>query len=193
MDRQRRWAGMLRWLSGQSVSVLFGKALDASCVSLVPIDPSLTTAWKDQWFEEDTPIFVHPKDPFKRIDTLQSNREIRISLNGHVLAETPTSVHLLETTLPTRYYIPLSSINAACLRPSGTRSLCPYKGEAEYHDVVLPGGEVLKDLVWYYTRPTAESVGVVNLRCFYNEKVDIEVKDAKGKWKKLERPVTHFV
>jgi uncharacterized protein (DUF427 family) len=146
----------------------------------------------DQWFEEDTPIFVHPKDPFKRIDTLQSNSPIRISLDGTVLAETTTSVHLLETSLPTRYYIPLSSINAAFLRPSDTRSLCPYKGEAQYHDVVLPGGKVSKDLVWYYTRPTSESVGVVNLRCFYNEKVDIDITDVKGKWKRLERPVTHF-
>ena len=157
-------------------------------------DSSLTSL-TDQWFEEDTPIHVHPKDPFKRIDILQSDRPIRITLNSHTLAESSTSMHLYETTLPTRYYLPLTSLNNASLRPSETRSLCPYKGEAQYHDVVLPNGEVYRDLVWYYTRPTSESAGIVNLRCFYNEKVDVWIKgvgEGAG-WRKMERPVTHFV
>ena len=54
----------------------------------------------DQWFEEETPIYVHPKDPFKRVDILQSVREIRVSVDGHVLAQTLSSMHLYETGLP---------------------------------------------------------------------------------------------
>ena len=36
------------------------------------------------------------------------------------------------------------------IRPSkkGTTSLCPYKGEAQYYDVVLPDGSVLEDVIW---------------------------------------------
>lgn len=137
---------------------------------------------------------MHPKDPFKRIDVLQSNRPVRIGLEGNILAETTTSMHLYETTLPIRYYIPLTAIDQSMLRASNTRSLCPYKGEAQYHDVVLRNGKVYKDLVWYYTRPTSESAGIVNLRCFYNEKVDIWTKssDKDPEWQLQERPVTHF-
>lgn len=140
----------------------------------------------DQWFEEDTPIFVHPKDPFKRIDLLQSTRPIKVSIGGVRVAATTTSVHLYETGLPCRYYIPLTSIDPAVLRPSKTRSQCPYKGEAEYYSVEV-NGELHEDVVWYYNRPTLECGKAESLCCFYNEKVDIELDG-----RKLERPVTQF-
>jgi len=138
----------------------------------------------DLWLEEDTPIQIHPKDPFKRIDTLHSLRSVRVSVSlasgaRVCVAESPSSVHLYETSLPTRYYIPLSTIDPAILRKSETRSTCPYKGEAEYYDIVLEGGDggqqVLKDLVWYYRSPLVECAAIAGLACFYNEKVQIEV------------------
>lgn len=140
----------------------------------------------EQWFEEDTPIHVHPKDPFKRIDTVQSTRKIEVEVGGVKVASTPFSVHLFETGLPTRYYLPQSCIDQSVLRPSKTRSLCPYKGEAEYFDVVADGQEY-KDVVWYYSRPLPESIAVLGLCCFYNEKVDIWIDGVKQ-----ERPKTLF-
>ncbi|KAK4981229.1 hypothetical protein LTR66_010149 [Elasticomyces elasticus] len=162
----------------------------------------------DQWFEEDTPIFVHPKDPFKRIDILASTRPIEISLqivlpkenlpkrgdaskqeepSKFVLAETTSSMHLFETSLPPRYYIPLTAINPQLLRKSETKTQCPYKGEAEYYHVVLPNGEVLKDLVWYYTRPTLECAAIAGMCCFYGEKVDTAVDG-----RPMTRPKTYW-
>jgi uncharacterized protein (DUF427 family) len=141
----------------------------------------------DAWFEEDTPIYVHPKDPFKRIDILSSSRPITIKLNGHTLASSSHSLHLLETGLPTRYYLPYSAVDPKILRHSDLKTKCPYKGEAEYHHVVLPDGKFMENLVWYYRTPTAESAPVAGLLCFYNEKVDIELDG-----KQLERPKTHF-
>ncbi|KAK5173651.1 uncharacterized protein LTR77_002332 [Saxophila tyrrhenica] len=140
----------------------------------------------DQWFEEDTPIHVHPKDPFKRIDILASTRPIKVSVSGRQIAYTETAMHLYETGLPARFYIPLTSIDPTVLRPSSTRTKCPYKGEAEYYSVEIDG-EVHEDLFWYYTRPTVESSKVEGLVCPYNERVDIELEG-----KKLERPKTHF-
>ncbi|KAL9105432.1 MAG: hypothetical protein Q9227_009393 [Pyrenula ochraceoflavens] len=146
----------------------------------------------DQWYEEDTPIYVHPRDPFKRIDILTSTRPLKISLNGVTLATTNISYHLFETSLPTRYYIPSTSITDwSLLKPSALRTQCPYKGEAEYYSVVLPsndGGEKEhNDLVWYYTRPLLECTPVAGCLCFYNEKVDIELDG-----KMLERPVSYW-
>ena len=34
----------------------------------------------DQWFEEDVPIYQHPKDPYKRIDILASTRSVKVAL-----------------------------------------------------------------------------------------------------------------
>lgn len=113
-----------------------------------------------------------------------------MTLDNHTLATSAFAVHLFETGLPCRYYIPLTSVNQSYLRRSETRTQCPYKGEAEYWDVVLPNdGEekVHKDLVWYYDRPNLEVAAVQGLVCFYNEKVDIEVGGEK-----MERPTTFF-
>jgi uncharacterized protein (DUF427 family) len=141
--------------------------------------PTLSTSLLDQWLEEDTPIFVHPKDPFKRIDILHCSRRLRISINNTVIAESPFCMQLYETGLRTRYYIPLTAIHNEVLRPGETTTQCPYKGEAEYYNVVV-GGEVYKDVVWFYTRPTVECSTIAGLCCFYNEKVDMMIQNGDG-------------
>ncbi|TKW49269.1 hypothetical protein CTA1_4059 [Colletotrichum tanaceti] len=138
------------------------------------------------WLEEDTPIYVHPKDPFKRIDILPSSRPVEVRVAGKTVAKTGFAVHLLETGLPTRYYLPPASVDRAALRRSGLVTQCPYKGDAEYYHVVVDGEEH-RDLVWYYRLPTHESAGVAGLLCFYNEKVDILLDGEL-----LERPTTFF-
>jgi len=131
---------------------------------------------------------VHPRDPFKRIDILHSTRPIKVSLDGTVLASAAASYHLYETLLPCRYYLPPTAIvDWSLLRPSTTRTPCPYKGEAEYYDVVLPDGKRYKDFVWFYRMPLRESAAIAGYLCFYNEKVDIELDGAL-----LERPHTKF-
>jgi uncharacterized protein (DUF427 family) len=140
----------------------------------------------DQWFEEDTPIHVHPKDPFKRIDILASTREIKVSIDGQQIAHTKTAMHLYETGLPARFYLPMTSVDPTVLRPSTTKTKCPYKGEAEYFSVEI-NGELHEDIFWYYFRPTLESNKIEGLLCPYNERVDIELDG-----KKLERPKTPF-
>ena len=140
----------------------------------------------DEWLEEDTPIFVHPKDPFKRIDTLPSTRPIEVKVAGTTVAKSNFAIHLLETGLPTRYYLPLSSVDPSLLRKSDLITKCPYKGEAEYYNVVV-GETEHRNLVWYYRLPTHESAAIAGLVCFYNEKVDIYLDGELQ-----ERPQTGF-
>ncbi|RKL44198.1 hypothetical protein BFJ72_g3931 [Fusarium proliferatum] len=140
----------------------------------------------DQWFEEDEPIFVHAKDPFKRVDILHSTRPIEVKVNGRTVAKATSSMHLLETGLPTRYYLPLSAVDQSVLSKSPVRSKCPYKGEAEYYNIVIDG-KTFENLVWYYNHPTLESAAIARLVCFYNEKVDI-ILDGELQ----ERPRTKF-
>jgi uncharacterized protein (DUF427 family) len=129
---------------------------------------------QEHWLEEESPIYVHPKDPFKRIDILPSLRHIEIRINGQTVASSTSAQHLYETSLPTRYYLPLGSVDHTVLRPSKTVTRCPYKGDAEYYNVVV-GGQEFKDIVWYYRLPTLESLPIAGLVCFYNEKVDVYV------------------
>jgi len=56
-------------------------------------------------------------------------------------------------------YFPPASIRREHLRESSTHTICPWKGEASYYDIVV-GGEVNKDAAWYYpeTKPAADNI-----------------------------------
>ena len=82
----------------------------------------------DHWLEEDEEIFVHPRDPYHRIDVLATDRHIRISLDGELLAETDRALALFESNLPTRWYLPREDVRAE-LEPTDTVTRCPYKGD----------------------------------------------------------------
>jgi len=124
------------------------------------------------WSEGDEPIYVHPRDPYTRVDILHSSREVRVELDGQVLAESRAPMILFETGLPARYYLPITDIRQEALLPSDTKTRCPYKGTAEYFTVQV-GDTEHKDLIWFYRTPLPESAKIAGLASFYNEKVDI--------------------
>ncbi len=128
----------------------------------------------DGWLEEDEEVFVHPRDPYHRIDILRTDRHVRISLEGQLLAESTEATALFESNLPSRWYLPIDDIVAE-LEPTDTVTHCPYKGAATYHSVRLESGETAKDLVWCYSDPIPEAVRITGLHCFFNERVDIEL------------------
>lgn len=132
----------------------------------------------DQWFEEDQPIYVHPKDPYKRLDVLHSTRTVTAKLDGVTIAESSSNMFLFETMLPTRYYMPQTVARWEYLTKSDTTTLCPYKGMANYYNVVVNGKEY-KDLIWWYKTPTLESAPIAGHICFYNEKVEMYVDGVK--------------
>src|SRR5436190_1835645 len=72
----------------------------------------------DEWFEEDEPVYVHPRDPYTRVDILASSRRVRVELDGVVVAESGQPRILFETGLPPRYYLPLTDLRTDLLRPS---------------------------------------------------------------------------
>jgi len=133
----------------------------------------------DAWFEEDEKIYVHPKDPYKRVDVLQSSRHIVVKLNGVELANTRRPRLLFETGLRVRTYIPLTDVRVDLLRNSDTVTACPYKGEANYYSVELPSGETAKDIVWYYRVAQLECAQITGFVAFYDEKVEVWVDGEK--------------
>ncbi len=128
----------------------------------------------DHWYEEEEEVFVHPRDPYHRVDVLPSSRRVRVEVGGQVIAETGRPHLLFETGLPTRYYLPAEDVRMEFLEPSTTTSRCPYKGIASYWSVRV-GDSVSPDLVWSYPAPIPECPKVKGLLCFFNERTDIHV------------------
>jgi uncharacterized protein (DUF427 family) len=141
----------------------------------------------DAWFEEDEEVFVHPRDPYTRVDALRSTRRVRVELNGVVLADTASPVLVFETGLPTRYYLNRTDVNFAHLVPTDTVTACPYKGRTTGYWSVRIGDETHQDLAWAYDFPTRQLLPITGLVAFYNEKVDMFIDDEP-----IPRPVTHF-
>lgn len=57
-------------------------------------------------------------------------------------------------------YFPPQSVEAGALRDSPTAYTCPWKGDAQYHDVLV-GDTVLKDAAWSYPHVTEFAVSRV--------------------------------
>lgn len=141
----------------------------------------------DSWFEEDEQIFVHPRNPYTRVDALRSTRNLRVELEGVTLAESSAPVLLFETGLPTRYYFARTEVDFTHLVPTGTETSCPYKGKTSGYWSVRIGEDVHQDLVWTYDFPTTAMAAIAGMLSFYNEKVDVFVDG-----RELPRPKTHF-
>ena len=100
-----------------------------------------------------------------------SDRRIRIEHRGTVIADTRVAVRTIETSHPPTYYIPPGDILMDALRPSARRSLCEWKGQATYFDLVA-GGETIRDVAWSYRRPTPAFASIAGHLAFYAEKLD---------------------
>jgi uncharacterized protein (DUF427 family) len=128
----------------------------------------------DEWQEEAERLHVHARDPFLRVDAVQSAREVRVEIGGETVAETSRPVLVFETGLVTRYYVPPGDVRSELLRPSATYTMCPYKGRARYHHVEV-GGAVVEDAAWEYARPLPAVAAVAGYLCFWNERGDTTI------------------
>lgn len=72
---------------------------------------------------------------------------MRALWKGVVIAESDDIVEV-----EGNHYFPPGSVNMDYLRPSDTRTACPWKGEASYYSVHA-GGETSTDAAWYYPEP----------------------------------------
>ena len=173
-----------------------GRAVDLSAggqnrpgAGFYPADPDLAGyvvldfAAFEAWYEEDELNVAHPRDPFHRIDVLPSSRQVRLELDGHLLAQSSRPTLLFETMLPTRYYLPPGDIRAE-LTPSGTRTYCAYKGQASYWSAAI-GDRVVSDIAWTYQQPRHDAARAGGLIAFFNERLDVIVDGER-----LERPIT---
>jgi uncharacterized protein (DUF427 family) len=143
-------------------------------------DPELagyvTLEWGalEHWYEEAEEVFVHPRDPFVRVDALKSSRHVRVERDGHLLAQSEAPILVFETGLPTRYYLPERDVDTSALVPSDLQTGCPYKGFASYRDAVVDGRHH-RGLFWSYQEPFGAVSAIRGRLAPYNERVDLIV------------------
>jgi uncharacterized protein (DUF427 family) len=67
--------------------------------------------------------------------------------NNQVIAESNDTV-----VVEGNHYFPFDSVKSDFIKPSETKSSCPWKGQASYYSLVVDG-ELNKDAAWYYPDP----------------------------------------
>lgn len=99
------------------------------------------------------------------------DRRIRAIVGATTVFDTTQARLLHETSVLPVYYVPLGDVHVGVLAASATRTHCPYKGDAVYHDLVA-GDERRRDAAWRYPVPTAGAPDLSDLVAFHWDALD---------------------
>jgi uncharacterized protein (DUF427 family) len=128
----------------------------------------------DAWYDEDEQVEGGLRNPYHRVDVRASSRKVRVLVDGRAIAETARPLLLSETGLPNRFYIPREDVREDALRPTGTRTICPYKGTAEYWSVRV-GDTSLDDAAWSYPDAFDDATRIKGYLSFAHDGLTVEV------------------
>lgn len=127
----------------------------------------------DHWYEEEEEVHQHPRNPYHRVDCLQTTRRLRVTCRGVELVDTTRTVGVYETSLAPRLYVRRQDLAVDVLTPSPTTTYCPYKGTASYWSASVDGTTVA-DVAWSYEDPYPECGAIAGLLSFDLSRVDVE-------------------
>jgi uncharacterized protein (DUF427 family) len=127
----------------------------------------------DRWYEEEEEVYMHPRNPYHRVDCLRTTRRLRVSCRGIELVNTTRTTGVYETSLAPRLYVSRAELTADVLTPSATTTYCPYKGTASHWSAQVKGTTVA-DVAWSYEDPYPECETIAGLLCFDQSHVDVE-------------------
>jgi uncharacterized protein (DUF427 family) len=105
-------------------------------------------------------LFLHPVE-----------ERIRGILQERPVVDTTAGFMLHETGLLPRWYLPLAAVVPGLLRPSPTRTTCPFKGEAVYWHLEVDG-HLVEDVAWSYPDPLPGCPAIGDLISFDLEGLD---------------------
>ena len=86
---------------------------------------------------------------------------MKATWRGITLAESDETV-----VVEGNHYFPANSINRKNFRESETHTVCPWKGQASYYNIVV-GEEVNEDAAWYYPEPKDAAANIKGRVAFW--------------------------
>lgn len=110
--------------------------MNSARLSRIPPGPDQESVWD------------YPRPP--RVESCSERVVIRFG--GLVIVDTADAVRVLETSHPPAYYLPMAAFRPGSLRSAAGRSLCEFKGQAHYFDVVA-GDREAESAAWTYPSP----------------------------------------
>jgi len=113
-------------------------------------------------------VWDYPRPPHLEA----TERRIRITHSGVLVADTTRAWRVLETSHPPAYFIPPTDVRTEHLAcdPEAS-SFCEWKGRAVYYDLVFPHERVPR-VAFAYPRPTRRFAPIAGHLAFYASPLD---------------------
>ena len=112
-------------------------------------------------------VWDYPRPP--RLEP--TARHIQVIFNGITVADTCRAVRVLETSQAPVYYIPLEDIQRQYLEASQQVTMCEWKGQANYYDLVA-GDRRVQNAAWSYLQPVPDYEAIRDHVAFYPQLMD---------------------
>lgn len=112
-------------------------------------------------------VWDYPRPP--RVEP--RTERVVVRLGGQVIVDTTDAVRVLETSHPPVYYLPIAAFPAGVLVPVKGTTVCEFKGQAHYFDVVA-GGVVAPRAAWTYPNPARGFEALATRVALYPGKMD---------------------
>ncbi len=124
--------------------------------------------------QDQESVWDYPRPP--RIE--KDRRHIIVRSGRTIIAETDSALRVLETASPPTFYLPPESVLPGRLESGSGLSLCEWKGQAVYWDVVLDGRRLAK-VAWSYCDPFPGFETLRDYVSFYPAPVECFVGDER--------------
>ncbi|MEM6682795.1 MAG: DUF427 domain-containing protein [Pseudomonadota bacterium] len=127
----------------------------------------------------DESVWDYPRPPI--IDDAPA--PVRVTLKGHILADTKRAKRIKETASPPTIYIHPDDCDFTVLKEADGLSICEWKGKAQYFDIRLPDSTHVRQAAWSYPDPFEDAIKgmekLANWLCFYPSKAECYVGDER--------------
>ncbi|WP_298336419.1 DUF427 domain-containing protein [uncultured Erythrobacter sp.] len=100
-----------------------------------------------------------------------TKRRVQIIHEGAKLVDSSSAWRTLETSHPPTYYIPQADIAMDHLCANPRRTICEWKGQARYYDIVVDRDRISAG-AWSYASPTPNFANIRGYVAFYPDLLD---------------------
>ena len=119
-------------------------------------------------------VWDYPRPP--RVE--DARRHIEVIFNGLTIADSRRAKRVLETSHPPTYYLPHEDVRMEYFVPTPRRTVCEWKGQAVYYDVVVKGRKA-ENAAWSYPRPTEPFAPIAGYFAIYAYEMDACLVDGE--------------
>jgi uncharacterized protein (DUF427 family) len=119
-------------------------------------------------------VWDYPRPP--RVE--DARRHIEVTFNGLTIADSRRAKRVLETSHPPTYYLPPEDVLMEHFVPTPRRTVCEWKGQAVYYDVVVKGRKA-ENAAWSYPKPNEPFASIRGYVAIYAHEMDACLVDGE--------------